>query len=374
MVGHRIKRYVRPLDEVRKIMLQRAHTHRNPFEVTEPEEVTRAFEELASLDRDHWAETFSRYAKRYEDLAQAADAAGDTNAARENYFCAYNWYRIARYPAPNSQGKRLAYARYKANFLSAARYFDPPLEEVTMPFSGRPGEGQVVVGYLRKPPVSGSLPVVVVWGGIDGFKEDRRAEPLLAHNLAVLNIDQPGTGEAPIPGSEDAERMWDSVFNWIASQSGLDAARVGILGASTGGYWAAKLAHTHREHIRAAVNHGGCTHYAFQAEWIERAQHSDYPLELAETLATAFGRSTLEEWVEYAPRLSLLDQGILDQPCAPLLCVNGLHDTVFPIQDQYLLLEHGMPKSARFFDAGHMGDPPHTINTISEWLATQLSS
>lgn len=372
MVGHTIRGYVRPLEEVRKIMLPRARARRNPFEVTDPEEVARAFDDLASLDRDHWAETFSRYAQRYEDRAQAADAAGDTNAARENYLCAYNWYRLARYPAPNSPGKRQAYARYKANYLSASRYFDPPLEEVTMPFSGRPGEGEAVVGYLRKPPVPGPLPVVVSWGGIDGFKEDRRAEPFLARNLAVLIIDQPGTGEAPIPGSEDAERMWDGVFDWIGSHSSLDAARVCILGASTGGYLAAKLAHTHRERIRAAVNHGGCTHYAFQAEWIEQAQQGEYPLELAETLATAFGRSTFEEWVEYAPRLSLLDQGVLDQPCAPLLCVNGLHDTVFPIQDQYLLLEHGMPKSARFFDAGHMGDPPHTINTIAEWLATQL--
>jgi pimeloyl-ACP methyl ester carboxylesterase len=374
MAEHRVKNYVRPLEEVRKRMLPRARARRNPFEVTEPDEVNRAFDDLTSLDRDHWAETFTRYAKPHEDRAQAADAAGDTGTARESYFCAYNWYRIARYPAPNSPGKRQAYARYKANYLSAARYFNPPLEEVTMPFSGRPGEGKAVVGYLRKPAGVGPLPVVVSWGGIDSFKEDRRAEPFLARNLAVLTIDQPGTGEAPIPGSEDAERMWDGVFDWIASQPVLDAARVGILGASTGGYWAAKLAHTHRERIRAAVNHGGCAHYAFKADWIERAQQGDYPLELSETLAAAFGRSTFEEWVEYAPRLSLLDQGVLGQPCAPLLCVNGLHDTVFPIQDNYLLLEHGMPKSARFFNAGHMGDPPENIKTITEWLATQLSS
>jgi hypothetical protein len=59
--------------------------------------------------------------------------------------------------------------------------------------------------------------------------------------------------------------------------------------------------------------------------------------------------------VDYAPKLSLLEQGILERPCAPLLGVNGVNDSVFPIADMYLLLEHGSPKSARFYRAGHMG-------------------
>ena len=53
--------------------------------------------------------------------------------------------------------------------------------------------------------------------------------------------------------------------------------------------------------------------------------------------------SGYEEWVEYAPKLSLLRQGILDKPSAPLLLVNGLYDSVIPIKDCYLLFEHGSP-------------------------------
>jgi hypothetical protein len=105
------------------------------------------------------------------------------------------------------------------------------------------------------------------------------------------------------------------------------------------------------------VNQGGPAHFAFQQDWIVKAQRGEYPFELAETLACAFGRSTAEEWVEYAPRLSLLDQGILDKPCAPLLCVNGVDDSVFPIADMYLLLEHGSPKAARFYSGGAHGRP-----------------
>jgi pimeloyl-ACP methyl ester carboxylesterase len=216
------------------------------------------------------------------------------------------------------------------------------------------------------------LPVLVTWGGIDTFKEDRRGTPYLQRDIATLAIDMPGVGEAPVYGSEDAERMWDGVFDWIETRNDLDSQRVGILGLSTGGYWATKLAHTHKDRIRAAINHGGCAHFAFQTEWIGKAQDGEYPMELAETLASAFGRETFEQWVEYAPKLSLLDQGILDRPCAPLLCINGLQDSTFPIQDHFLLLEHGSPKVARFYPGGHMGHTPATIPTMANWLAEAL--
>ncbi len=376
MTARGIQRVIRPIEEVRKLMLERAGgpRPRNPFEFTDYQEVERVFAGLRSLDRDAWAEAFGQAARPHEERAAQAEAAGDAASAKAHYLRAANYYRVARYPAPNSPGKRQAYQRCKETYLKAAKYFDPPLERIEMPFRGRPGEGRVVVGYFRRPPARGRLAVIVNWGGIDSYKEEVRAEAYLARNLAVLAIDMPGVGEAPIVGSEDAERLWDAVFDWIAGRPDLDAGRVGLVGRSTGGYWTTKLAHTHRERVRAAVNHGGCVHYAFTSEWIEKAQHGEYPLELAETLAFAFGRTTFEEWVEYAPRLSLLTQGILDQPSAPLLCVNGLNDSVFPISDHYLLLEHGQPKSARFYPAGHMGFTPETEPTIVNWLASNLEA
>jgi hypothetical protein len=89
-----------------------------------------------------------------------------------------------------------------------------------------------------------------------------------------------------------------------------------IQGSSTGGYWAAKLAHTRSDILSCAVNHGGCAHYAFTPEWIEKAQDGEYAYELAETLAYAFGREGFDDWVECAtPRT----QGIIvDWLCARL--------------------------------------------------------
>ena len=372
----------RSFDEVRRLLLERARRPRNPFYYTRADEIEGALASLASFDRDAWAEAFSALAAPYEERAARAEAAGELAAAQENYLIAYDYCHVARYPAANSPGKRAAYQRAQTNYLKAARYFAPPLEVVAMPFAGRAGEGRTVVGHLRKPAAGGSspdlrgagdaLPLVVLWGGIDSFKEERRDEPFLEAGLATVMIDMPGVGDAPLAGSEDAERLWDAILDWVATRPDLDARRLGILGGSTGGYWATKLAHTHRDRIRAAINQGGPAHHAFAADWIAQAQVGEYPFELAETLASAFGRATYDEWVAYAPKLSLLDQGILDQPCAPLLLVNGVHDSVFPIADMYLLLEHGSPKDARFSSGGHMGWLPDTQATMTRWMLDHL--
>lgn len=357
-------------------MLGRARKSRNPFsQHVDAAQVEAVLNRLDSVDREAWAAAFSALGAPYEQQARAAEQAGDREAAQTAYLTAYEYWRVARYPAPNSPGKRAAYVKSQELFLKAGMLNDPPQERVEIPFrQARADEGDTIIALLRLPknPVRTPVPVLIHWGGIDSFKEERRPEPYLKEGLATLAIDMPGVGDAPLAGSEDGERQWDAIFDWIGTRSELDADRVAILGGSTGGYWGTKVAHTHRERLRAAINQGGPAHYAFKPEWIARAQFGEYPFELAETLACAFGGESYDDWVRIAPRMSLLDQGILDRPCAPLLLVNGVEDSVFPIQDMYLLLEHGDPKSARFFpDTGHMGGS-HATEIVVNWLLPHL--
>ena len=72
------------------------------------------------------------------------------------------------------------------------------------------------------------------------------------------------------------------------------------------------------------------------------------------------------------PALSLLDQGWLDKPCAPMLIVNGKEDKQVPLEDFYLLLEHGKPKAIRLFPGGHMGAIPKIFETVITWLHQRL--
>src|SRR5438105_4590431 len=133
MAAYTITRYVRPIEEVRADLVERARmpTHPRPPYV-QANEVERIFGNIHTLDRDEWAAAFCAVARPYEEQARAAEAAGDAKAAQENFLRAYAYYRMGRYPAPNSPGKREAYDKSVETFLAAARYLDPPLERVVM--------------------------------------------------------------------------------------------------------------------------------------------------------------------------------------------------------------------------------------------------
>ena len=96
---------------------------------------------LTSYDRDKWAAAWSSIAKPYEEKAAQAEKAGDTINAKENYLIAYQYYRLARFPTINSEGKKQAYRKSQEMLLKAARYFDVPIERVEIPFKPQGNEG-----------------------------------------------------------------------------------------------------------------------------------------------------------------------------------------------------------------------------------------
>src|SRR3712207_7986148 len=68
-------------------------------------------------------------------------------------------------------------------------------------------------------------------------------------------------------------------------------------------------------------------HTRYWRDWSSDVCSSDladtYLTDLWETRGFSLGFSSFEECVARGPELSLLNQGILDQPSAPLLLVNG---------------------------------------------------
>lgn len=303
------KRYVRPINELWEMWKPRVKMRIYPFTYARYEDVERVMTSLTSYDRDMWASAFSAIAEPYEEKAAQAERARDIQSAKENYLLAYQYYRLARFPTINSEGKKQAYRKSQEMFLKAARYFDIPIERVEIPFKSQGNEGNRIIAYLRVPKTgSGPFPLLFSWGGIDGFKEEQSNDEVLDHGLATLAIDGPGVGDSPLKGSENAERLFEAVFDWISSRKELDAKKVAIWGYSTGGYWAVKVAHVYKDRIACAVSQGGPVHFAFEPEWISQQERGEYAFEVFDTLAFAFGKSGYEEWVEYAPKLSLLKQ------------------------------------------------------------------
>lgn len=373
----------RTLDEVKTEVMRRAGKL-HPFEGLDPDDAQRVMDALTSLDGDHWAEEWSKVGREYEERADAAQQAGLVGPELAHlHMLAFDYYRTGRYPTYSTPGKRAAYRDSVRAFRKAAVGFDVPLEIVDIPF----GDARLV-GYLQKPPGVERPPVVVQWGGVDGWKEDRRAQAalLLEHGMASLAIDMPGTGESPVLWSApDAEDTYVAWLDHVASRSDVDGSRVGVWGGSFGAYWAARLAHTQADRLGGAVFHGGNVHLGFQRDWLVPAfttggeTYLFGAASLLEARGQATGWRTMDEFIDNIGRFSLLTMGLLDGSSAPILCINGKRDDQAPIDDVYLLLEHGNPKEARVYpDGRHMGRTPgmpelEVWTTIAVWLHGKLT-
>ncbi len=372
----------RPLEAIKADIAHRAGRI-NPFERVKREDVEQVLKHLTSLDAELWGSEWGKFGAKYEALGDDQEKQGNKNNAGESFYLAYEYYRIGRYPVPSSPEKMACYHGALRTFLKAALYMDPPLERCEIPF-----EGKKVVGYLQVPKSIDRPPVVMHWGGVDGWKEDRRTnnDVLLKVGIACFTIDMPGAGENPCSGQEpNAERTFSAAMDYLATRSDIDGRRIACMGGSFGGYWAAKLAHTEPKRLRGAVNWGAGVHRTFQEEWLRPAltltasQYLMGPASLLDARSYIFGAKSLQEVLKIAPSLSLVTQGLIEQPCAPLLCINGKDDDQHPISDLYLLAEHGSPKDLRIIaGAGHMGRNKGQANDevvaiVTRWLKEKLT-
>src|SRR4030095_6865433 len=281
----------------------------NPCERVKKEDVEQVVRNLTSLDADLWGREWGKVGLKYEALAEEQEKQGQKKGAGETYYLAYEYYRIGRYPVPSSPEKMNCYKGALRTFLKAAATMDPPLERIEIPF-----EGKMVVGYLQVPKGVNRPRVVMHWGGVDGWKEDRRTnnDVLLQNGLACFTIDMPGAGENPCLGSDlHAERHCSAAMDYLESGADINGKRIGCMGGSFGGYWAAKLAHTEPKRLRGAVNWGAGVHRTFQEEWLRPAltltasQYLMGPASLLDARSYIFGVKTLEEVLKIAPSLSL---------------------------------------------------------------------
>lgn len=345
----------RSLDELKQETQLRADKNLPPAAGLHPEDVREALAGLGSLEPDAWAAAFSRIGDRYLAKAKSEQATAPREAA-ESYKRAWHVYNFARWPTESSPGKKQAYARALEAFQGYGRLVEPPIEVVRIPF-----EGKEIVAYLRLP-AKRPAPVVFGISGLDTRKEDVAAtsDEFLARGIGLFAIDMPGTGQAPVLIDVGSERMLSRALEWLRTRKDVDPARIVVRGQSWAGYWAALMAYEERDHIRGAVVHGVGIHGYFQPDWQKKGLATrEYLFDLFPARSAVYGVKTLEEFLAYGPRLSLLDLGYLDRPSAPMLLVNGEKDTQQPIADLYLMMKHGDPKDVWVNPAGgHMGRSP----------------
>ena len=190
---------------------------------------------------------FESTARRREAKARAAEAEGNPVTARDNWYMAAIHYGAAEWPYDDSGAQHVALHRKKREcFSNYARLADHRIEAVSIPLKDKS-----IPGWLHLPPgySGGKLPVVIAIPGMDSFKEINVAlanDRWMARGVAVLAIDGPGQYESPLLGLYVTMQSWidagPALVDFLLRRPEIDAAKIGVTGASFGSFFGTILA------------------------------------------------------------------------------------------------------------------------------------
>jgi acetyl esterase/lipase len=337
---------------------------------------------------DDYAKPFFPVADRLVAAARDAASNGDTLGARDLFLRAAAVYRIARFPINRSPLSREAWKKGKDAYEQGGRLLDPPSVPVDIPFRHAvTSAGDLDAGipaYLRLPrgqkPAEG-WPVLLFICGLDAYRTDltSRTQIHVDRGYATVSFEIPGTGDCPAAPNDPAspDRLMSSVLDWVAANAteyGFNLGKILARGISTGGYYAFRVAHTHADRLFAVVAQGGGSHHMFDADWITHQNQMEYPFALSDALAHKFGyrdqdpATAVARYAAEARKFSLADSGVLGTPTCKLLVINGMEDSIFPIEDSIIVATQGGRKDLVVRgDRRHMGNPG-AEEILYEWL------
>ena len=371
----------RTIEEIKAEAIHRAEVGQYPLIGLDAGDVREALNSVHTRDKDEWAAAFMRVADRYMNEAKSLEKT-DPAKANADYIRAWRLYSFGRWPIPASPGKQRSYEKALEAFRAHARFFDPPMEIVKIPF-----EGKEIIAYLRLPKnTSSPVPLVLAVNGLDSRKEDltESFSAILPFGVGYLAVDGPGTGQNPIKVSENADRMLSRVLDYIATRPEIDKNRVAMHGVSWGAYWATKMAIVERARLKGASAQSPPVDTFFQKDFLMNSLigNREYLFDQVPALMAIFDNvHTIDELAEELPKMSLVKQGLLGKPMAPMLILAGVKDTQVPISDIYLLLSKGdVPKTGWINPmGGHLGrqvgvwpDPLIFKEVIIPWLVRLL--
>ncbi|MFE3769817.1 alpha/beta hydrolase family protein [Streptomyces sp. NPDC059122] len=259
----------------------------------DPHEYQRITDGLTSVA--DWGPAFLRTGQSY---LQRAEDAGSVRSAGEYLLVAARWFHLATL-APYAEAQRAAAAADHA-LSRALTLLEPGARRVS-------GEG--FTGWLRGP--ANPPGTVVVVPGLDSAKEEflDLVSALLARGLAVFAMDGPGQGvlAATTTFVPDYERVVGRAID------ALGAARIGLVGLSLGGYFAARAA-AFEPRVAAVATVSGPS----RLDWEE------LPQPVREIMARrAGGTDAVHEFVQHVDLAALAPR-----IAAPLLVVDGGRDVI----------------------------------------------
>ncbi|HEY5818824.1 MAG TPA: prolyl oligopeptidase family serine peptidase [Mesorhizobium sp.] len=176
-------------------------------------------------------------------IAEDSASGGHVESARQAYLWAQNFYDGATYFADGSGDPTRVTTAWQLMddcWLKSIALFDPPIEQVSIPYEGISLRGF----YFRGKSTKEKRPLLILNNGSDGSALDMwmwGAAGATARGYDCLTFDGPGQGYAlwkqSLSFRPDWEHVITPVVDFALGRGGVDPARIAIQGISQGGYW-----------------------------------------------------------------------------------------------------------------------------------------
>lgn len=312
-------------------------------------------------DNDAWQAGFAGLASKVEaDAWRSVDGAHDVSA-RDAFLRASIYYRISGQMADIAGTVEIPPGLEDSirTFREACARMSPTFTPVEVPY-----EGVTLPGYLAIPAgaIDGATPAVIDFGGIDAWAEEQYFKigaALLERGYAVLILNGPGQGEAKmrgIYGRHDFEVVASATVDFMQTVPAVDADRIGLIGSSLGGYFAARAA-AFEPRLKATVVWGAHNGWQTRPSAAEIAEVGRAASRIRQG-KRFLGVEGLEALVEGLSKFRLGPE-VLSSVSAPILIMHGESDVLVPVEDartvfndighddkKLLIYPAGMPGSA----------------------------
>lgn len=298
----------------------------------DPFEYDRVTMQLESLY--DWPDALAEAGRAHIAAADGAATAGHTVSAAASLRTAARWLHLATVlPHPDRAASAEREHAADAAMGRALALAEPDTAERI--------DGPGFTGWLRRPPGTGTAPVVLIAPGLDSSKEEFHvlADALLERGVAVAAFDGPGQGLNAVASAPEPayDKVVAAVLDAVEQAGGVDPSRMGLIGMSLGTFGAA-VAAAREPRLRAAAGVSG----PYRLHW------SELPPFVTETLAQRCGSpDAAREFVRHvdlaavAPRIRV-----------PFLVVDGGTDVTPGVESgaplaaaaprgEYLLVPHG---------------------------------
>lgn len=295
----------------------------------------------------------ARFTEQHAGTALADHAAPVTEAVRE-LLAAITYLQVSAFPG-GTPHRMDAYRRSRRLFDALATGFAEGLDTVVEQISVAV-DGDVVEAYRCLPAGDKPAPLVVVTNGLEGTVQELLV-PLLryhASGMGVFVMEMPGSYAYAERMSGASEDIYRRVIDTVTDDPRVDARRIGMVGVSFGGYWAARMAAADGR-IACAVACGAPTDRSFRPKL-------GLPEIIIDALAQVTGATTPIGLLRRLRRLSL--RARYADITQPLLVINGDDDTLLSTRDSIELAAGAAQAELRLY----AGDDHCAMANYRDWL------